>query len=50
MIDMTVEHEAADGEALAGGMMNAGAVFRRGALVDRPAPHNAQAFTFTCSR
>ncbi|MEU7658267.1 phosphotransferase [Streptomyces lincolnensis] len=40
---MTVEGAAADGEALAGGMANAGAVFRRGALVERPAPRNAYA-------
>lgn len=40
---MTVEGGAAQGEALAGGMVNAGAVFRRGALVDRPAPPTAQA-------
>ncbi|GGR78472.1 MULTISPECIES: phosphotransferase [Streptomyces] len=33
----------AEGEALVGGMMNAGAVFRRGALVERPAPRNARA-------
>lgn len=33
----------ADREALAGGMANAGAVFRRGALVERPAPRNARA-------
>ncbi len=33
----------ADDEALVGGMMNAGAVFRRGALVERPAPRNARA-------
>ncbi|MFF3262766.1 phosphotransferase [Streptomyces sp. NPDC002932] len=33
----------ADGEALYGGMANAGAVFRRGELVDRPAPPNAPA-------
>ncbi|MGV9353589.1 phosphotransferase [Streptomyces misionensis] len=32
-----------EGEALLGGMANAGAVFRRGALVDRPAPRNARA-------
>ncbi len=32
-----------DSEALIGGMANAGAVFRRGALVERPAPRNAQA-------
>ncbi|WLW50326.1 aminoglycoside phosphotransferase family protein [Streptomyces sp. YU58] len=33
----------AEDEALVGGMMNAGAVFRRGALVERPAPRNARA-------
>lgn len=33
----------AEDEALAGGMMNAGAVFRRGELVERPAPRNARA-------
>ncbi|MEU3225426.1 phosphotransferase [Streptomyces sp. NPDC006976] len=33
----------AEGEALAGGMANAGAVFRRGALVERPAPRHARA-------
>ncbi|MFS4092948.1 aminoglycoside phosphotransferase family protein [Streptomyces sp. AF1A] len=33
----------AEGEALVGGMMNAGAVFRRGALVERPAPRTARA-------
>ncbi|MFD9566044.1 phosphotransferase [Streptomyces sp. NPDC059994] len=33
----------AEGEALVGGMANAGAVFRRGALVERPAPRNARA-------
>ncbi|MEU3984599.1 phosphotransferase [Streptomyces sp. NPDC026672] len=33
----------ADGEALPGGMVNAGSVFRRGALVERPAPRNARA-------
>ncbi|GGK96851.1 trifolitoxin immunity domain-containing protein [Streptomyces flaveus] len=43
MIDMTAGGERADGEPLAGGMVNVGAVFRRGALVDRPAPHNAHA-------
>ncbi len=32
-----------EGEALVGGMVNAGAVFRRGALVERPAPRNARA-------
>ncbi|WP_328950373.1 phosphotransferase [Streptomyces sp. NBC_00184] len=39
---MTTEDEA-DGEALAGGTANAGAVFRRGAWVERPAPHHAHA-------
>ncbi|NUS17629.1 MAG: phosphotransferase [Streptomyces sp.] len=34
---------AADAEPLAGGMVNAGAVFRRGELVDRPAPPTARA-------
>jgi Ser/Thr protein kinase RdoA (MazF antagonist) len=38
VIVMTTE----DG-ALPGGMANAGAVFRRGAVVDRPAPRNARA-------
>ncbi|MFB6753550.1 phosphotransferase [Streptomyces sp. NPDC056353] len=33
----------AEDEALVGGMANAGAVFRRGELVERPAPHNAHA-------
>ncbi|WAZ26132.1 aminoglycoside phosphotransferase family protein [Streptomyces cinnabarinus] len=33
----------AEGEALTGGSVNAGAVFRRGELVDRPAPPNARA-------
>jgi hypothetical protein len=33
----------ADGETLVGGKLNAGAVFRRGALVDRPAPPHARA-------
>jgi Phosphotransferase enzyme family len=32
-----------EGEALVGGMANAGAVFRRGGLVERPAPRNARA-------
>ncbi|WP_436952850.1 phosphotransferase [Streptomyces sp. SudanB182_2057] len=32
----------AEGEALVGGMANAGAVFRRGGLVERPAPRNAR--------
>ncbi|MDH6521728.1 hypothetical protein M2163_001281 [Streptomyces sp. SAI-135] len=39
---MTTEDEA-DREALVGGMVNAGSVFRRGALVERPAPPNAHA-------
>jgi hypothetical protein len=34
---------AGDGEALVGGMANAGAVVRRDALVERPAPPNARA-------
>ncbi|WP_328868927.1 phosphotransferase [Streptomyces sp. NBC_00287] len=38
MIGMT-----AGGEELTGGSANAGAVFRRGGLVDRPAPPNARA-------
>ncbi|MFJ7627420.1 phosphotransferase [Streptomyces sp. NPDC097595] len=33
----------AEGEALVGGMANAGAVFLRGELVDRPAPRHARA-------
>ncbi|MEU8033223.1 phosphotransferase [Streptomyces sp. NPDC049099] len=33
----------AGGEALVGGMMNAGAVFRHGAVVERPAPRTARA-------
>jgi aminoglycoside phosphotransferase (APT) family kinase protein len=33
----------AEDEALVGGMVNAGAVFRRGELVERPAPRNARA-------
>ncbi|MFD4231336.1 aminoglycoside phosphotransferase family protein [Streptomyces sp. NPDC058545] len=40
---MTAEDEATHGEALAGGMVNAGAVFRRGSLVERPAPPTARA-------
>ncbi|MEU8791361.1 phosphotransferase [Streptomyces sp. NPDC048643] len=40
---MTADGEAAAREPLLGGMMNAGAVFRRGALVERPAPPNALA-------
>jgi Phosphotransferase enzyme family len=37
------EDGASGAEALAGGMVNAGAVFRRGALVERPAPRHARA-------
>lgn len=37
------DDEVQDGEPLAGGMVNAGAVFRRGSLVDRPAPRTAPA-------
>ncbi|PNG19380.1 aminoglycoside phosphotransferase family protein [Streptomyces cahuitamycinicus] len=33
----------AEGDALVGGMVNAGAVIRRDALVERPAPRNARA-------
>ncbi|GGZ89778.1 hypothetical protein GCM10010301_72240 [Streptomyces plicatus] len=33
----------AEGEALVSGMVNMGAVFRRGNLVERPAPRNARA-------
>ncbi|MFD6274733.1 phosphotransferase enzyme family protein [Streptomyces sp. NPDC060209] len=40
---MTSEGEAADSEALFGGMVNVGAVFRRGALVERPAPRTVHA-------
>ncbi|MFJ4845768.1 MULTISPECIES: phosphotransferase [unclassified Streptomyces] len=41
---MTAQGEAADGEEpLTGGVMNAGAVFRRGAVVERPAPRTARA-------
>lgn len=40
---MTAEDGAAQGEALDGGMMNAGAVFHRGSLVERPAPPAARA-------
>lgn len=39
---MTAE-SGADSEALAGGKLNAGEVFRRGAVVDRPAPPHAPA-------
>lgn len=40
---MTAEGEAAEDEALVGGMANVGAVIRRGALVERPAPRTARA-------
>ncbi|MGW7210732.1 phosphotransferase [Streptomyces sp. NPDC054837] len=40
---MTADGETVEGEALVGGMMNAGAVFRRGAVVERPAPRTARA-------
>ncbi|WP_331760270.1 aminoglycoside phosphotransferase family protein (plasmid) [Streptomyces sp. NBC_01471] len=41
---MTSEEDgAAQGEALHGGLANAGAVFRRGSLVERPAPPTARA-------
>jgi hypothetical protein len=43
VIDMTAEGETAEGEALVGGMVNAGAVFRHGAVVERPAPRTARA-------
>ncbi|GAA2269077.1 hypothetical protein GCM10010430_63140 [Kitasatospora cystarginea] len=32
-----------DGEQLTGGTVNAGAVFRRGEVVERPAPRHAEA-------
>lgn len=40
---MTADGGTAEGEALVGGMVNAGAIFRRGALVERPAPRTAPA-------
>ncbi|MFI6650374.1 phosphotransferase [Streptomyces sp. NPDC050529] len=40
---MTAEGDETEAEALVGGMANAGAVFRRGALVERPAPRTARA-------
>lgn len=40
---MTGEGGTAQGEALVGGMVNAGAVFRHGAVVERPAPPTARA-------
>jgi aminoglycoside phosphotransferase (APT) family kinase protein len=41
VMGMTPEGEATDSEVLVGGMVNAGAVLRRGALVERPAPPHA---------
>src|SRR3954449_5913486 len=43
VIDMTAEGGATQRESLVGGMVNAGAVFRRGSLVERPAPPTARA-------
>ncbi len=43
MIGVTADDAAAEGAALVGGMMNVGAVFRHGALVERPAPPTARA-------
>ena len=40
---MTADGERVEGEALVGGMANAGVVFRHGALVERPAPRTAPA-------
>ncbi|WP_329565954.1 phosphotransferase [Streptomyces sp. NBC_01361] len=40
---MTGDTGPADSHELAGGMMNAGAVFRRGDVVERPAPPNVRA-------
>ncbi|MFD9631834.1 phosphotransferase [Streptomyces violascens] len=40
---MTADGETTRGAALVGGMANAGAVFRHGALVERPAPRTARA-------
>lgn len=40
---MAAEGEAAEKETLIGGMANAGAVVRRGTLVERPAPRTARA-------
>ncbi|MGA5900304.1 phosphotransferase [Streptomyces venetus] len=40
---MTADGRTAGGEALVGGMLNAGAIFRHGALVERPAPRTARA-------
>lgn len=43
VIGMAAEGGATQGEALVGGMMNTGSVFRRGSLVERPAPPTARA-------
>ncbi|MFE4262066.1 phosphotransferase enzyme family protein [Streptomyces sp. NPDC056883] len=40
---MTAEDDPPHRDVLTGGMANVGAVFRRGALVDRPAPRTARA-------
>ncbi|WP_229847874.1 phosphotransferase enzyme family protein [Streptomyces melanogenes] len=40
---MTAEGGMAEGEALVGGMVNVGAVFRDGDVVERPAPRTARA-------
>ncbi|WP_328335636.1 phosphotransferase [Streptomyces sp. NBC_00455] len=40
---MMAEDESAHAELLVGGMANSGAVFRQGALVERPAPRTARA-------
>lgn len=40
---MTADGEGTQDEALAGGLTNAGTVFRRGSLVERPAPPTARA-------
>ncbi|MGW3285070.1 phosphotransferase [Streptomyces sp. NPDC001002] len=40
---MTDEGETDEGDPLVGGMVNAGAVFRRGGVVERPAPRTARA-------
>lgn len=40
---MMADGEATDDEALVGGMVNVGAIFRRGDLVERPAPRTARA-------
>ncbi|MFD8789602.1 phosphotransferase [Streptomyces vinaceus] len=43
VIGMTTGDDSTHREMLTGGMANAGAVFRQGALVDRPAPRTARA-------